>query len=301
MAGNTNLAYRRLCRKFGAELTTTEMVSACALVHQDRKSLRLLARGEDEVPVAAQLFGTEPALLAEAARRVEDLGFHAVDFNMGCPVPKITGGGGGSALLREPETAARCIEAMASAVSIPVTAKIRAGWDDAHRNAPEVARLLEAAGVQVLTVHGRTREQKYAGRSDYRLIGEVVAAVSVPVIGNGDVDGPERAAELLAQGVAGIAVGRGALGRPWLFARLAAQIDGRPEPPPPAAAERRRLLIELAEGVCALHGEGIGMRIMRRLAADFFRDTPGAAEMRRRCQRLERLEDLRRLALGRAA
>jgi len=296
MAGNTNLAYRRLCRRFGAGLTTTEMVSARALLHGDRKSLDLLARGEDEHPVAAQIFGAEPEVLAAAARRIQDLGFPIVDLNMGCPVPKITGGGGGSNLLREPDLATRCVEAMVRAVDIPVTVKLRAGWDERTRNAPELARRLAGAGAAAITVHGRTREQKYSGRADLALIAEVAAAAPVPVVGNGDVDDPPSARRMLATGVAGIAIGRGALGRPWLFARIRADLEGRALPPEPDAGERAALLLELARGVVALHGEHRGMRIMRRLAADFLKGQPGAPRLRAACSGLATLADLEVLA-----
>lgn len=295
MAGNTNLAYRRLCRKFGAELTTTEMVSSKALQFDDRKSLKLLEKGDDESPVAAQVFGAEPEVLAAAARRVEERGFHAVDLNVGCPVPKITGCGGGSALLREPDLAARCIAAMSAATALPVTVKIRAGWDEANRNAPEFARRMQEAGAQAVTVHGRTREQKYAGRADYELIAEVVAAVDVPVIGNGDVVDLDSARELLATGVSGIAIGRGALGRPWIFRQVRALMDGEVPPADPGREERLRLMLELGEGVCGLYGEHIGMRVMRRLSADFFREAPGAAALRSQCHAMETLADLHAL------
>ncbi len=296
MAGNTNLAYRRLCRRFGAELTTTEMVSAKALIHGDQKTHSLLARDEEERPIAAQVFGAEAQLLADAVRRIADLGFDAVDLNIGCPVPKITGGGGGSALLREPTLAARCVSAMAAASHLPITVKIRTGWDEENRNAPEFARCMEAAGAQLLTVHGRTREQGYRGEADYDLIGEVVAQVSIPVIGNGDVVDLEHARELAATGVAGIAVGRGALGRPWFFAELRAWAEGAPPPPTPELPERAALLLELGTEICALHGERRGIRIMRRMASDFFHGLPGSAKLRSHCHSLETLRDLRELA-----
>lgn len=296
MAGNTNLAYRRLCRRFGAELTTTEMVSSRALHHNDEKSLGYLERGADETPVAAQIFGNEPQVLAVAARRVEERGFDAVDLNVGCPVPKITGCGGGSALLREPDLAAACVAAMRAAVRIPVTVKIRAGWDDASKNAPEFAAAVAAAGAEAVTVHGRTREQKYTGRADLDVIQRVVAAVSIPVLGNGDVVDVASARRMAATGVSGIAIGRGALGRPWIFAQIAAAFEGRPVPPDPSGAERAELLLELGAGVCALYGEARGMRIMRRLAADFFHGLPGAAESRAECGALVAFSDLRLLA-----
>ena len=300
MAGNTNLPYRRLCRKFGAEWTTTEMVSSKALAHGDEKSLTLLTRGADEVPIAAQVFGSDPEILHRAAEEIERRGFHAVDLNLGCPVPKITGGGGGSSLLRDPDLAARCVAAMVAGCTLPVTAKIRAGWDEpAKQKTPKLAKQLEDAGAQVLTVHGRTREQKYSGIADLELIAEVVAAVDIPVLGNGDVVDLASAKKMLSTGVSGLAIGRGALGRPWLFAEILADLKGQTPPPPPSPEQRMELLLELGEGVSEIQGEHTGMRIMRRLAADFFRDFPGAAEFRRRCTQLSTLEDLHKLAAPR--
>ncbi len=296
MAGNTNLAYRRLCRRFGAELTTTEMVSSRALHYNDEKSLGYLDRGEDERPVAAQIFGSEPEILASAARKIADRGFDVLDLNVGCPVPKITGCGGGSALLREPELAAACVSAMCAVVNIPVTVKIRAGWDDNNKNAAEFAARVVEAGAQAITVHGRTREQRYTGRADLELIRRVAAAVTVPVLGNGDVSDVASAQRMAATGVAGIAIGRGALGRPWIFAQITAAFEGRPIPPDPSAAERAALLLELGHGVCGLYGEARGMRVMRRLAADFFHGMPGAPLLRDACNALTTLSELHSLA-----
>jgi nifR3 family TIM-barrel protein len=296
MAGNTNLAYRRLCRRFGAELTTTEMVSSRALHYNDEKSLGYLKRGEDETPVAAQIFGADPEILASAARKVAERGFHVLDLNVGCPVPKITGCGGGSALLREPSLAAECVRAMVEAVDIPVTVKIRAGWDDANKNAPEFAARVVEAGACAVTVHGRTREQQYTGRADLDLIRSVVQAVAVPVLGNGDVTDVASAFRMAETGVVGISIGRGALGRPWIFAQIAAAFANATIPPDPSFAERAGLLLGLGEGVCGLYGESRGMRIMRRLAADFFHGLPGAAEARAACNELATLNDLRALS-----
>lgn len=295
MAGNTNLAYRRLCRKFGAELTTTEMVSAKALQFQDPKTMSLLERGEDEKPVAAQVFGADPTDLATATAIIAELGFDFVDLNIGCPVPKITSGGGGSSLLRVPTLAAECVAAMTTASNLPVSVKIRAGWDEENRNAPDFAFQMQQAGAAAITIHGRTREQKYSGKADYELIGEVVSAVSIPVIGNGDVVDLDSAAELLAQGVSGIAIGRGAMGRPWLFSQLRAMILSEPIPKAPGTQERMALLLELGQGVCSIYGEGRGMKIMRRLSADFFRESPGSARLRAACSQLSALEDLENL------
>lgn len=296
MAGNTNQAYRRLCRRFGAELTTTEMVSSRALHYNDSKSLGYLERGEDERPIAAQIFGSEPAVLADAAQKIEARGFHVVDLNVGCPVPKITGCGGGSALLLEPTLAAECVQAMVEAVDIPVTIKIRAGWDDANKNAPEFAARVAAAGAQAVTVHGRTREQRYTGAADLALIQRVVEAVDVPVIGNGDVTDVASARRMASTGVAGIAIGRGALGRPWIFEQIVAAFEGQPVPPDPSREERAALLLELGVGMCELFGEARGMSIMRRLSADFFHGLSGAAESRAVCNTLTTFSDLQSLA-----
>ncbi|MFK5956051.1 MAG: tRNA dihydrouridine synthase DusB [Planctomycetota bacterium] len=296
MAGNTNLAYRRLCRRFGAELTTTEMVSSMALHHNDEKTLTFLERGDDEQPVAAQLFGADPEILANAARKVQERGFHIVDLNIGCPVPKITGGGGGSALLREPELAERCIAAMNDATDIPVTVKMRAGWDEQDRSAPEFAKRMEQAGAAGLTVHGRTREQKYMGHADLDVIHAISEAISIPVVGNGDVVDLKSAARMAETGVAGIAIGRGALGRPWLFEQTRAMFAGDVIPEDPNLETRAQLLLELGAGVCSIYGEHRGMRIMRRLATDFFRGIPGAPTMRKASHALESMTDLEALA-----
>jgi len=296
MAGNTNLPYRRLCRRFGAELTTTEMASSLALKFGDEKSLSLLERGEDEQPVAAQVFGSDPDVLRLAAGEIERRGFHILDLNIGCPVPKITGCGGGSALLREPDLAARCVEAMIEGTTLPVTVKIRAGWSDDDKNAPSFAKRMEEAGAQSITVHGRTREQRYTGSSDLELIRAVKQAVSVPVIGNGDVTDLESAKRMAATGVDGIAIGRGALGQPWIFRQVQAWLDGEPIPEAPSIAVRADLMLELGLGVVELYGEYRGMRIMRRLATDFFRGTQGAPAMRQKCNKLETVEDLQALA-----
>ncbi|MBC8370157.1 MAG: tRNA dihydrouridine synthase DusB [Planctomycetes bacterium] len=297
MAGNTNLAYRALCRKFGAELTTTEMVSSMALRHNDNKSLSYLAKAANETPVAAQIFGADPETLAMAAQSVEQRGFHFVDLNVGCPVPKITGCGGGSALMREPNLAAECISAMVKATNIPVTVKIRAGWNDHHKNAPEFAAIMQDSGAQAITIHGRTREQKYTGCSDLSLITEVAAAVTIPVIGNGDVTDIKSAQAMADTKVNGIAIGRGALGKPWLFDQLSNYFSGNNVPDDPGPETRSKLLIELGQGVCELYGEQRGMRVMRRLAADFFHGLPGAPQFRKQCGQLSTLQDLDTVAL----
>ncbi len=296
MAGNTNLAYRRLCKKFGAELTCTEMVSSRALEFGDEKSLSYLQRGIEEEPVVAQIFGSSPETLAIAVQEVEKRGFHAVDLNMGCPVPKITGSGGGSSLLRDPDCAARCVEAMTASTNLPVTAKIRAGWDTDTKNAPEFAHRLQEAGASLITVHGRTRAQKYMGHADLDIIADVAARCTIPIIGNGDVTDAESALKMYATGVNGIAIGRGALGQPWVFQQIQAALCGEAIPQAPEAAERAEALLELGHGIAELYGEKRGMLVMRRLASDFFKGLPGSAKARAACTRLETLAGLQELA-----
>jgi len=293
MAGFSNLAYRVLARRFGAALTTTEMVSARALALGNEKTKRLLDRDPREIPVSAQVFGNDPHALAESAKQVADLGFHLVDVNMGCPVPKITGGGAGCALMTKPAEAGALLEKMVKASPIPVTVKIRAGWDDANKNAEEVAVALESAGVAGLTVHGRTRSQLYSGRADRRLIGDVKSKVGIPVFGNGDVDSPAEALDMLATtGVDGIAIGRGALGRPWIFQQIEAALRGEAIPAAPSASEVGFLVLELMEGVVTLYGENLGMRMMRRLASDFTRGVANGARFREGCVRVQTRADL---------
>ena len=240
MAGVTDFAFRRLCREQGAALTTSEMVSARALVYRDGKTKALLYRPEDERPFAAQIFGHEPEIMAEAAAlALEISGADILDINMGCPVGKIVKSGDGSALMREPELAGRIVEAVVRAVDAPVTVKFRKGFDGGSVNAVEFARVMEQAGAAALAVHGRTRAQMYAGRADWDVIREVKAAVSIPVAANGDIFSGGDAAHILRYTGCDLAmIGRGCFGDPWLFARANAAIDGRPEPELPPLAER---------------------------------------------------------------
>ncbi|MFN0204734.1 MAG: tRNA dihydrouridine synthase DusB [Planctomycetota bacterium] len=293
MAGFSNLAYRVLARRYGAALTTTEMVSAKALVTNNDKTKRLLDRAPSETPVSAQLFGSDASDLSEASKIVADLGFHIVDVNMGCPVHKITSGGSGCALMRNPTETARMIEKMVQASPIPVTVKIRAGLDANNRNAPEMAKALESAGVAALTVHGRTREQLYSGRADRELIYDVKSNVTIPVFGNGDVDSVEEAFDMFQKGgVDAIAIGRGALGRPWLFYQITRALAGETGTWTPPASEVGKVVLELMEGVVTLYGEPLGMRMMRRLASDFSRGVVGGARFREHCVRVSSRAEL---------
>ena len=240
MAGITDQVFRRLCFGQGCDGATTEMVSAQGFLTapKDRNAYRfLLARFPEEGPLAVQIFGSEPLFLSQAAARLTDLGlFSSIDINMGCPAQKVVGGQSGSALMKDPALAGRIVEEVKKATCLPVTVKMRLGWDDASRNAVSFARTLENAGADLLTVHGRTRMQQYSGKADWQAIGEVKRAVSIPVIANGDiVDGKSALEALAATGCDGLAIGRGALGNPWVFAEIKAALSGQSYTAPPFA------------------------------------------------------------------
>ena len=240
MAGVTDAAYRQICAELGAGLTCTELVSAKALCYQDKKSRQLLMPFPGEGPFAAQIFGSDPVCMAEAAQIAAQVsGADFIDINMGCPVGKVVSNGDGSALMKDPEKAARIAEAVVKASPVPVTVKMRRGWDKGSVNAVELSRMLEQVGVSAIAVHGRTRVQMYGGTADWTTIREVKEAVSLPVIANGDVFSPEDAARILKQTGADMAmIGRGCFGNPWIFQQAAALLAGEPVPERPSLAER---------------------------------------------------------------
>lgn len=301
MAGYTDFAMRTVCREMGAEGLVTEMVSAKAVVFGDRKTIPLARVSAEECPCAVQLFGHEPEVLAEAARIVAagvggGVAPTMIDLNMGCPVHKIVSGGDGSALMRAPALAERIVRAVRDAVKIPVTVKIRLGWDDAHRNAPEVARAAESGGADAVFVHGRTRTQFYAGTADYRGIGEVVRAVSLPVIGNGDVRDAEGGARLLREsGCAGIMVGRGAVGNPFLFRTLAALLSGQPLPPPPTAAEKYAVAKRQLTLAAKEKGESVAVLEARKHLGEYLRGIRGGSAARAEIFRAESAGEMLRI------
>ena len=297
LAGVADRAMRELCLSYGAAMVTTEMVSAKGYTMGDRKSKALLQLSELEHPGAVQLFGYDPAILAEAARQVEaEFPCEAIDLNMGCPAPKITGNKGGSSLLREPDLAVDIAAAVVQAVDLPVTVKMRTGWDADHLVCVELAKRLEGAGVAAIPVHGRTKDQMYAPPVDRASIKAVVDAVSVPVIANGDVrDGPSAKSMLEETGAAAVMVGRGAMGRPWVFTQINAYLEDGTLLPEPPIEEKRRVLMGHIEKLCEYKGEFIGMREARKHAAWYIKGMRGAAQYRNRIGTLSTMEDLKKL------
>ena len=297
MAGVADRAFRELCVRFGAAYVVGEMVSAKGITMGDRKSDELLFLSDEERPAAVQLFGDDPAIMAEAAQRVLAYRPQAIDINMGCPAPKVVRSGGGSALMRRPEIAQAVVKAVVKAVDIPVTVKIRAGWDESEKNAVELARRCEAAGASAITVHGRTREQMYAPPVDLDIIRQVKQAVSIPVIGNGDVCDAKSAARMLEKtGCDLVMVGRGALGRPWVFSQISAYLKTGTLLPDPPVAQRMRIMIEHIRTLCDYKGTHTGMLQARTHAAWYMKGLRGAAGYRREIGALESMEQLEALA-----
>ena len=293
MAGVTDAAMRGICARFGAVFTVSEMVSAKALVMSDKKSRRLMLGGGGSAPYGVQLFGAEPDTLAEAVRCIEDIPFDFVDINMGCPAPKIVQGGQGSALLKNPALAGQIAAAVVVASPKPVTAKLRIGWDEKALTGKEVALRCENAGVALLSIHARTREEMYRPGVHYDIVAEIKQAVKIPVLLNGDItDGPMAAEALRQTGCDGVMVGRGAMGRPWVFRDITAALRGEEIPPPPPLTERFALLDEQVQALCRQMGEENGMRHARGVAAHYMRGLRGAAALRRQAVSMSRYADL---------
>ena len=297
MAGVTDFAFRGLCRRLGAAMTTTEMVSAKALVYRDEKTKSLLYLPEDEHPSAVQIFGHEPEIMAEAAPMALELsGADILDINMGCPVGKIVKSGDGSALMRDPELAGRIVEAVVKSVDRPVTVKFRKGFDGGHVNAVEFARVLEQAGASALAVHGRTRVQMYAGRADWDIIREVRKAVQIPVAANGDVFTGEDAAHILKYtGCELVMIGRGCFGNPWLFAQANAAIAGEAIPMLPPLSERLDTAVGQIEALAEVSGERIACLEARHHLPWYLHGVPYAAMYRNALVKVESLAEIRKI------
>lgn len=293
MAGVADRAFRRLCVDYGAAYVVSEMVSCKGLCFGDRKSEELLMLDEDEHPAAVQLFGDDPDIMARAAEKALAAGPEIIDINMGCPAPKIAGNHCGSALMREPELCRRIVAAVAGAVDVPVTVKIRKGYSRQEVNAVEVALACEAGGAAAITVHGRTRDQMYAPPVDWDIIREVKRAVKVPVIGNGDVTDAVSAAALYEHtGCDLVMVGRGALGAPWVFAQIQAYLGSGMRLPDPPVEKRMAVLLRQARLTAELKGERIALREIRKHAAWYMRGLRGAAGFRAKAGEVETLADL---------
>lgn len=291
MAGITDLPFRLICRRLGCAMTVSEMVSAKGLLYKNVKTTEMLRIDNGERPTAIQLFGSVPQELAQAAKMVEASGADMIDLNMGCPVAKIVNNGEGSALMKTPQLAYEILAAMVDAVQIPVTVKFRAGWDDEHRNAVEIALAAEKAGVSSIAVHGRTRQQFYEGKADWNIIRQVKDAVNIPVFGNGDIFTVEDGLRMLKEtGCDGLMIGRGADGNPWLFNRLKAVMSGQEDPGAPELDVRLAQAAEHLQMLIDYKGEYVSVKEMRRHISAYLKGLPHAAEFRGRFHKVDTQE-----------
>ena len=296
MAGVADRAFRELCMRFGAGYCVSEMVSAKGIAYHSKKSAELMMLSDGERPCGVQIFGTEPDTMADAARFAMQFAPEVIDINMGCPAPKIAGGGSGAALMRDPELCGRIVRAVSHAVAVPVTVKIRSGYDADHINAVEVAKIAERNGAQAVTIHGRTRAQFYAPPVDYAVIRAVREALEIPVIANGDICDALSAKRVMElTGCEYLMVGRGALGYPWVFREINEYFDNGIIIPKPSLNEKCTVLLAHIERIVEYKGEAVGMREARKHAAYYIKGFRNAAKLRNLAFSMTTMEDLRRL------
>ncbi|MFR1833858.1 MAG: tRNA dihydrouridine synthase DusB [Lachnospiraceae bacterium] len=296
MAGVTDLPFRLLCKEQGCSLVCTEMVSAKAILYKNKNTRELLQVRKEEHPVAVQLFGSDPAIMAEIAAQVAEGPYEIIDINMGCPVPKIVNNGEGSALMKNPRLAEEILKAMVKAVRKPVTVKFRKGFYNGEASAVEFAKMAEASGVAAVTVHGRTREQYYSGKADWEIIRQVKEAVSIPVIGNGDIFEPEDAVRMMKEtGCDGVMIARGVKGNPWIFSRTKSLLETGITPPKPSIEEIRAMILRHGKMLVEYKGERVGIREMRGHMAWYTTGLPHSAALRNEINQAETLEDMEKL------
>ncbi len=294
MAGVTDLPFRLLCKEKGAELLCMEMVSAKAIFYNNKNTESLMEVHPDERPVSLQLFGSDPQIMADMARRIEDRPFDILDVNMGCPVPKVVNNGEGSALMKNPKLVEQILSSMVKATKKPVTVKIRKGFDDEHVNAVEIAKIAESCGVAAVAVHGRTREQYYSGKADWDIIRQVKEAISIPLIGNGDITDPISARAMIDEtGCDGIMIARATRGNPWIFGQIAEYLEKGVMPQPVDREEMRRTILRHADLMVQYKGEYLAIREMRKHIAWYTTGMPHSARFRGMINEMETLEQLK--------